>query len=346
MDLKNPFYFIKKANKSFNLFLESFKRIDFFLNSYPKDLEGQNQRIDKLNKNVENIIKKSNEDHEIKIKYFFNGKVHELIDMNINPYTLYDICVSNNISFLNILPEKNRFYLKTNNEIILACNSNYGVIKEVFVQNSYLIPKLFEFEEFVLFDVGMHRGYVSLAIGQMDSCKEVYGFEIDPDTFKFAQENLALNPRITKKIHPHSFGLSDSNQDVDLYIIPPMDGRTTTKNSFLKVESSKRDLYTINKKSKIKQASEIFNKIIKSNNITTNLVLKIDTEGAEYEILKDLYHSGILNKFDLVMGECHYGKKELEKYLRDFKLISLDYINASLDGKNEIFMFYYERIKE
>ena len=69
--------------------------------------------------------------------------------------------------------------------------------------------------------------------------------------------------------------------------------------------------------------------------------LKIDTEGAEYKILEDLYNSGVLNKIDLLMGECHFGIEKLEGYLNDFNPIFLDYQYGSKD----ICTFYFERVE-
>lgn len=394
--MKSPLSFIKKANRSFNLFLEKFPKITYLLDSYPKekekidqlvnrypkdqeklnhlirelsknledynykidylldsyskDQDKLNRQIDELSKNLEDfiividrskdIISKYNDDYQIKKDYFFKGKEKLLEDFPINPDFLYKLCVYNNITFLTVLPDKNRIYLKTEDGIILTSNQNLWVLREVFTQNIYLSPKLYEYEEFVLFDVGMHRGYVSLAIGQLDSCKGVYGFEVDPDTFNFALENFALNPKIARKIHPHPFGLSDTQKEVDVYAIPLSDGCTTTENSFSKLDPAEREKYTITKKGKVKKASEVLNQIIEDNNITSKIVLKIDTEGAEYEILDDLSHSGVLDKVDLLMGECHHGIGKLEKYLDDFNLVLVeDYQFESED----ISTFYFER---
>ncbi len=401
--MKNPLSFIKKANRSFNLFLENFHKIAYLLNSYPKEkekidqlvnsypkdqerlnhlieelgknLEGYTHKIDdynlkiddlldsyskdqeKLNQQIEelsstledsiividrskDIISKYNDDYQVKKDYFFKGKEKLLEDFPIDPDFLYELCVYNNITFLTVLPDKNRIYLKTDEGIILSSNRNLWVLREVFTQNIYLSPKLYEYEEFVLFDVGMHRGYVSLAIGQMDSCKGVYGFEVDPDTFNFALENFALNPKIARKIHPHPFGLSDTQKEVDVHAIPRSDGCTTTENSFSNLDPAEREKYTIIKKGKVKKASEVLNQIIENNNITSKIVLKIDTEGAEYEILDDLSHSGVLDKVDLFMGECHHGIGKLEKYFDDFNLVMVeDYQFESED----ISTFYFER---
>lgn len=360
--MKNPLNFIKKANKSLNLYLENFKKNQNFISDYYKNQEIFNNFISKYNKDQEkldqtvtqfyqlnrkfenfNIINKTSNDHDMRKEYFFKGKEKLLKeffkDYNIDTDFIYEMCIYNDIKFLTILPNKNRIYLKTKDGIVLTTNQNLFVLREIFTQNSYLSPKLFEYEEFVFFDIGMHRGYASLAISQMDSCNTVYGFEIDSDTYNFAQENFALNPRIAKKINSYQFGLSDSEEEVDIYSIPLSDGRTTIGDNLQNLNPSEREKYTITKRAKIKKASKVLNQIIEQNDITSKIVLKIDTEGAEYEILDDLYHSGFLNKIDLLMGECHYGMEKLENYLDDFNQVLLDY---QYNSKN-ICTFYYER---
>jgi len=359
--MKNPLNFIKKANKSLNLYLENFKKNQNFVSDYYKNQEVLNnfisehhkshEKLDQLinefnqfNRNLENFnIDKTSTDHNLKKGYFFKGKEKLLEEFFKDTYIdtdfVYEMCIYNNISFLTILPNKNRIYLKTKDGIILATNQNLFVLKEIFTQNSYLSPKLYEYEEFIFFDIGMHRGYASLAIGQMDSCKAVYGFEIDLNTFNFAQENFALNPRIARKINSYQFGLSDSDKEVNICSIPLSDGRTTIEDNLLNLNPSERDKYTLTKRAKIKKASKVLNQIIEKENITSKIVLKIDTEGAEYEILDDLYHSGILNKIDLIMGECHYGMEKLEDYLDEFNQEQLDY---QYNSKN-ICTFYYKR---
>lgn len=319
--------------------------LDYMVQDIPeiKDGFGNSLWLKKIYKNSENSddIDDFKHDYEIKKKYFFKGKENLLKDLHINTNSFYKMCNYNGIEFLTVLPDQNRLYLKTKDGLILTTNQNLFVFEEIFTKNSYISPKLYEYEEFVLFDVGMHRGYASLAIGQMDSCKAVYGFEIDLDTFEFAKENFALNPQIAKKIHPNQFGLSNSDEDVDIYVIPMSDGRTTTEDNVAHLNQSERDKYTLTKKSQIKKASTVLNQIIETNNITSKIVLKIDTEGAEYKILEDLYNSGVLNKIDLLMGECHFGIEKLEGYLNDFNPIFLDYQYGSKD----ICTFYFERVE-
>jgi hypothetical protein len=64
-----------------------------------------------------------------------------------------------------------------------------------------------------------------------------------------------------------------------------------------------------------KDASEALTPII-NDNIGKRIILKIDTEGAEYDILESLDNSGLLKKIDIVLIEFHFkGSKELQRRL-------------------------------
>ena len=44
------------------------------------------------------------------------------------------------------------------------------------------------------------------------------------------------------------------------------------------------------------------------------IVFKIDTEGAEYDIIDNLIASGLINKIDMIMMETHYYPEDKDKH--------------------------------
>jgi FkbM family methyltransferase len=347
-----------------NSFMEKFDKIDFdringFLDSYSRDedkfysfmekfdFDRINGFLDSYSKDMEKLdtfIEDYHTNYQLKKEFFFNGEEEIVRNLYVDTDYFYQMCTNNNIKFLSVLPQQNRIYLKTENDIIVCTNQNFYVLKEVFVNNAYRLPNIYQFEEFVLFDVGMHRGYVSLAIGSMETCKSVYGFEIDEDTYNFALENFSLNPKLSEKIQHYNFGLSNKDEDVEIHCIPTSDGRTTLSSHLLELDlhSSDKEKYTVNKEAVVKKASKVFSDIVLNDNITGNIVLKIDTEGAEYDILDDLSKSGVLDSIDLIIGEFHDGIDKFEKYLQDFTIIKLDY----LDDTKNVCTFCYARNKQ
>ena len=173
-----------------------------------------------------------------------------------------------------------------------------------------MLFRSYDFDEFVVFDVGMNRAYASLWFAKFDNCKAVYGFEIDYETYGKALSNINLNPKLSSKITMYNFGLSDKDEDVDLYYVNGCDGVNTMLQEVAEIQPELQDENKLNtKKVRVKKASDILSNLIKENNITSNIVLKIDTEGAEYKIIADLIESNVISKVDVILGEGHLFKE-------------------------------------
>ncbi len=360
VSLKNPLNFIKKANRTFNVYLGNYKRIDDFLNAYERDQQksdaflnafldiyGENQektdkfikRYDKnqekidiflnsyisINNNLKKAIDTFNTNYYSCKEYFFNGNEDSFKMMNTDQF--FQMCFFNHIKLLSHSPSENKIYLKTEDGIKLMTNNRFYTIKEIFARDGYSVPQLHQFKEFVVFDVGMNRGYAALKFANFDSCKAVYGFEINEETYDFALENFDLNPKLAHKIKPYKFGLSNENEDVNIYCLPGVDGVTTTELEFTNLQSEwlKGKEQMKIKKAKVKEASAVILDIIKNDNINVRIVLKIDTEGSEHKILDNLINKGVLDKIDLIMGECHLESEDLDDKLVGFKNIYKTY---------------------
>ena len=316
------------------------------------DVYGENQeKIDrfqeKTNDFVDSIVsikgdlKKAsdrfNNNYDSCKEYFFNGDEHLFKMRDTDKF--FQMCFFNGIKLLSYSIPENRFYLETGDGIKLVTNNRFYTIEEIFARDGYSLPQLDQFKEFVVFDIGMNRGYASLKFANYDSCKAVYGFEIDNDTYNFAIENFNLNPELSHKIKPHRFGLSNENTHVDLYTLPGYDGVTTTELEFTNVQAEwlrEKENMKI-KKGKVKEAGSVISDIIENNKIKSNIVLKIDTEGSEVKIIDNLISKGVLDKVDLVMGEGHLESENLESKFSGFKDIS------KFHKPSTIHNFYYVR---
>ena len=272
-------------------------------------------------------------------EYFFNGD-EDLFKM-INTDELFQMCFFNNIKLLSYSPSENRIYLKTEDGIILATNNRFYTIKEIFARNGYSVPQLHQFKEFVVFDIGMNRGYAALKFANFDSCKAVYGFEINDETYNFALENFELNPSIVHKIKPYNFGLYDEDGIRNIYCLPGADGVTTTELEFTDVGFEwlrKKEQMKI-KKAKVKEASAVILNIIQNESIKSKIVLKIDTEGSEHKIIDNLINNSVLDKIDLIIGENHLESEDLDDKLTGFKNISKVFIT------DKVYSFCYVKNK-
>ncbi len=220
---------------------------------------------------------------------------------------MFKLCYFNDIEFLSFSPAENKLLLKDKFGTILATNNRYYNILEVIAYDSYSVPQLYEFDDFVVFDIGMNRGYSSLRFAEFDNCSRVYGFEIDDVTYDKAVYHKKLNPQLADKLKLHNFGISNKNSKEELYFLKGADTLSTLEPDFVDIEfqlkAAKDKVET--KLVEVRRASEVIEHIIERDNIKSKIVLKIDTEGSEYKIIDDLIQSNTINNVDLILGEGH-----------------------------------------
>lgn len=239
-------------------------------------------------------------------RYFFKDE-EENLKKFLNTEDLFKLCYFNDIEFLSFSPAENKLLLKDKFGTILATNNRYYNILEVIAYDSYSVPQLYEFDDFVVFDIGMNRGYSSLRFAEFDNCSRVYGFEIDDVTYDKAVYHKKLNPQLADKLKLHNFGISNKNSKEELYFLKGADTLSTLEPDFVDIEfqlkAAKDKVET--KLVEVRRASEVIEHIIERDNIKSKIVLKIDTEGSEYKIIDDLIQSNTINNVDLILGEGH-----------------------------------------
>lgn len=237
---------------------------------------------------------------------FFND-METVLKNYLDTDLLFRTCYFNNIEFLSYSPSENRILLKTKEGIVLETNNRFYTLREVIGFDAYSVPQLYQFDDFVVFDIGMNRAYASLRFASFENCSAVYGFEIDEETYNKAIDNINLNPSLSNKIIPHNFGLSNENDLVKLYYLQGADGVSTIEHDMVNVQYEfKNNIDKVKSKTvEVKVASEVINNILENYKIDSKIVLKVDTEGAEYRIIDNLIETGLINKFDLIVGEGH-----------------------------------------
>ena len=299
-----------------------------------------NSQVD-VTDNLNTAVKFFTESYEICKQYFFNNN-EQLLKQYLNTDDLFRLCYFNNIQFLSFSPSENKILLRTKEGIILGTNNRYYTIKEVIGFDGYSVPQLYQFDEFVVFDIGMNRGYASLRFAEFKNCTSVYGFEIDDNTYNKATYNINLNPQLSEKIKTFNFGLSNINKKMKLYYLEGADGLNTLKQEFIDIQYELKD----NKdkiKTKIvevKKTSEILGELIKKDNITSNIVLKIDTEGSEYEIINELIDSKLIDEIDLILGEGHnFNNQDVTK-----KLLKNGF--KEIEKKDNIIVYNFAYVRE
>ena len=187
----------------------------------------------------------------------------------------------------------------------------------------------------IVFDVGAHKGeFVKIILNNFTTNK-IYSFEPSEKNYKILKNNITNQGAKTNHIYLNNFALGENNE----------------KRKFKQmIESSSSTLSNINTNTKYFKRknfflnfglkSKIFNEItisikdgfsfLEEEKIDKVDLLKIDTEGHEYFVLKGFGNN--LSKIKVIFFEHHYDEmivkgytfSDIHNYLisRDFKLFS------------------------
>ncbi len=168
-------------------------------------------------------------------------------------------------------------------------------------------------EKEVVFDVGMNVGDSTVYFAKMKKVIKVYAFEPFNKTFRCAEENIVKND-VQGRTCLFDFGLSDHNEKMTLLYNNDMScGQSTCVNNNEIAYKLYEELELIDKSKdekeiiEIKKVSSVFDEIFNEySDQSISFVLKMDCEGEEFSIIRDLNKSGMLNHFSLIMLEWHY----------------------------------------
>lgn len=203
-------------------------------------------------------------------------------------------------------------------KIYVESSEESFILKEVFVEKDY---NLLSNENFVVFDIGMNIGISSLFFALNQKVTQIYSFEPVVTTYNQALYNLELNPTYSGKIEAFHFGLGGSSRlEKVLYNSQAKGNCGIRLDSSLVIDRNNAKEIEIT----IKDASEILPGLMAKHS-GQKVVLKIDCEGAEYEIVQKLNDTNLLKDIDVLLIEWHdKGSEILEDILtaNDFRVVS------------------------
>tara|TARA_Y100000591_G_scaffold305927_1_gene303914 strand:+ start:522 stop:1232 length:711 start_codon:yes stop_codon:yes gene_type:complete len=165
----------------------------------------------------------------------------------------------------------------------------------------------------MLIDVGAHKGEYVSSIKKNFLIEKIFAFEPNIDTYKILKKNVCND----KNIFTFNYGISDK------------DGKISFNKN---MESSSSSINDLNKNSKYFKKKYFFLNFFGSSNVTTKIdievmrlenflsnkkincidLLKVDTEGYEYQVLNSLGNQ--INKIKLIHFEHHYDDMIIKDY--------------------------------
>ncbi len=169
------------------------------------------------------------------------------------------------------------------------------IFHEVFHEGFY---NLASNNDSVVVDIGFNIGIASLFFARRDSVEKVYAFEPLAPTLEKGRKVLARNPSLASKIEVSNFGLSASDDELEVLYDYTHKGNVGLK-------GQKMSHATRKEKIEIRDCQPIFEEII-SSHPDKLIIVKMDCEGSEYAIVKRLEESGLLGRIGFCVIEFHF----------------------------------------
>ena len=247
----------------------------------------------------------------IKTKSSINFKIPKEDEIKNNKWSSFDLfqflitCIDNsyhlNESRINNLLNQFKSLNESFNfeELNFLNESSSGIIAESINGNEYIdILNLENSDEKIILDIGANIGDSPLFFAKY--YKKVYAFEPVPYNYEKMRQNIELNPQYKDKIVTYNNAVSDKIGTLKISI----DGAESS------VYTNGRDYCEID----AVRIPDILNDI----NDKDHLILKMDCEGAEFDIVLN----EDLSMFDEIIMECHSQVAGKNKEVIGDKLIS------------------------
>jgi len=245
--------------------------------------------------------------------------------------------MSLNQSFFMILGYKNALLLKDVVDATFILDNNYlyielndlkfkiqtaeelFILREIFVDGIYNFCLNSNLDKYILIDIGMNVSFASCYFGRVKKIPKIISFEPFKPTFIEAKENIRLNS-LENTIYANNYGLGDTDESLSVEYTEEFKGQVGVQGvDYIRSKIDKKIVENII----IKDVNKVFNTMFKDFK-TNRFILKIDCEGAEYQLIDNIPQN-ILDRCDIIMMEWHEkGAQKLEDWLifNNFMLMS------------------------
>jgi len=229
---------------------------------------------------------------------------------------------SHNINSI-IWNDKKVFYRSSTSDMTLM----YEILFQSKYKSEYFFPD--KLNPKVIFDIGGNIGITSIYLASIFPDAKIYTFEPLPDNFEILTKNIQKYDNI----EAFNIGLGSKNGNFKVYLSDDSENFGGVS-FFPDPTGNKSDSYI---SCEVKNINEMIEKL----NIESIDLIKIDTEGAEHDILMAI-HEKIIRNVSWITGELHGNQ--------DFELLNyLNNLDFSISMKKQIdsrlFMFHAGKLK-
>lgn len=176
--------------------------------------------------------------------------------------------------FFSLLFARNVVYTLRNGYTIKAPSkkSVYGIVNETWLKNIYTNGQYAIHDGDIVVDIGAHVGIFSLFAASKNPSGKIYSYEPNPDNYTLLLLNLKKNA--ASCVSPYQLAVSAVRRNVTLNISAKNSGGHSLQPDFV-LDSDKNMIVS----------SVRLEDVIQDNELDQIDFLKIDCEGAEYDIL-------------------------------------------------------------
>jgi FkbM family methyltransferase len=229
---------------------------------------------------------------------------------------------SHNINSI-IWNDRKVFYRSRTSDMTLM----YEILFQSKYKSEYFFPD--KLNPKVIFDIGGNVGITSIYLASIFPDAKIYTFEPLPDNFEILTKNIQKY----NNIEAFNIGLGSKNGNFKVYLSDDSENFGGVS-FFPDPTGNKSDSYI---SCEVKNINEMIEKL----NVESIDLIKIDTEGAEHDILMAI-HEKIIRNVSWITGELHGNQDfELLNYLNNLGfLIS---IKKQIDSR--LFMFHAGKLE-
>jgi FkbM family methyltransferase len=162
-------------------------------------------------------------------------------------------------------------------------------------------------KDFIFLDIGSNIGYFSLVAGKNEKSYKIFSIEPNPKVKKYLDKNLYYNfPK--NKYKTYNFAISKRVGSLNFYI----NNFDSGSSSLIKKNKNEKTI-------KIKSNNyKLFNEIAK-NYPKKNVVVKIDVEGKDLEVHKEIKKSKLFQNIVYIYIETKNNKKDISNIKKNLK---------------------------